>query len=211
MLDFTLLHDWYEQFEEGYKPTIIRGELYPDSSKSRYENTDANTNFRASLTAGIRKGDYIIASNNNMIYLLDWEVHLETNNAPSRALRCNFYLTIQRYTDPTIDERGYEIEDSGGYKTIVDAIPCNAYRYDGRPEFSASSSTPGITPNAYTILNVQYNEQTKLIHVDDRFIWGDDTYEIVDVSRVGLSIDSTSGCLTLRCRRDTGGLNYALR
>lgn len=207
VMDFTLLHDWYAQFEDGYEPTIIRGELYPDATKSRYENTDSNMNFRASLSSGIHKGDMIIASNNQQPYLLDWEVHLESNNAPSRALRCNFYLSISRYMDDVVDERGYVIEEKGWTK-IVDAIPCNAYRYDGRPEFSAASGTPGITANAYTILSVQYNDQTKLIRVDDTFQWGDDTYEIVDVSRVGLALDDERGCLTLRCRHTAGGFSY---
>lgn len=53
--DYILVSDWYAQADENYKPTVIRGEIYPDATKSRYENTDNNLNFRASLSSGIKK------------------------------------------------------------------------------------------------------------------------------------------------------------
>ena len=206
-MDFTLLHSWYDQYKDGYEPTTIRGELYPDSTKSRYENTDANMNIRCSLDSGIQKGDMVIASNDNRVYLLDWEVYAETNNRPSRALRCNMLLTIKRFVDEVTDDRGYLIQEAG-VQTIVDALPVNAYRYDGRPEYSVSSGTPGIAPNALTLMTVQYNEQTMHIHDNDEFIWANDTYRVIDVSRVGLDVNETRGCLTLRCQKKAGGLHY---
>lgn len=204
VMDFVVYHDWYDQFENGYKEKIVRGELYPDTSKSRYTNTDNNMNIRCAVCSDIRKGD-IIVDENNATYLLDWEVHLQSNNAPSRALRCNIMLTIKRYRAEETDEDGYLIKEEG-WDTIVDNLPSNAYRYDGRPEYSAVAATPGITPNALTLMTVQYNKQSKNIRIGDRFVWGNDTYEVVDISRIGLSLDGTQGCLTLQAKKAAGGI-----
>lgn len=204
VMDFVLLHDWYEQFEPEYEETIIRGELYPDATKSRYQNTDNNQNFRASVTSGIRKGDMVI-SEDHRIYLLDWGVELEVNNAPSRALRCNMKLTVKRKHPEIVDDRGYLIEEAGEY-AVVDALPCNAYRYDGRPEYSAISGTPGVSPNALTLLTIQYNPCTAELKIDDEFKWGNEWYQIVDINRIGVDIEETNGTLVLQAKKKSGGL-----
>lgn len=109
VMDFTLLSDWYDQFKEDYEEHIIRGELYADTSKSRYSNTDNNLNIRCDVASGIKKGDMLIASNNGDVFILDWEVALQSNNAPSRAVRCNFNLTVERYMPEVTDQYGYLI------------------------------------------------------------------------------------------------------
>ena len=206
VMDFELIPDWYMKFEEGYEPHYIRGEIYPDSTKSRYENTDNNMNFRADIRSGIKKGDMIIQPDKT-IFLLDWFVALQSNNAPSRAVRCNMILNIKRYSEGEFDEDGYRSE-MPGWKTIVDRLPVNAYHYDGRPEYSAVSGTPGISPNALTILSVQYNHQTKNIRVGDRFVWGDDTHEVIDINRVGLDIKQRFGTLKIQAKKVAGGYDY---
>ena len=202
--DFELLTNWYNQFDDNYEPHIIRGEIYPDSTKSRYENTDNLMNFRASVTSGIKKGDMVIQHNSGKVFVLDWEISLETNNAPSRALRCNMNLTIKRRVPETVDEYGYLVEEAGE-RTIVDALPCNAYRYDGRPEFSSIVGTAGISANALTIVTAQYNPQTDDIRIDDKFVWGYETYVIVDIDLFGLSRDGTSGTLRMMAKKEAGG------
>lgn len=201
--DFTLLTNWYAQEADGYEPVTIRGEIYPDSTKSRYQNTDHNMNFRASLSSGIKKGDMLIGPDGT-IYLLDWEISPQPNNAPSRALRCNAVLEFKRYHPEITDELAYLIEPEG-FSTIAKPIPVNAYRYDGRPEYSARASTPGVIPSALTIVSVQYNEQTRHIRDDDEFIWGDDTYVVIDVNRATMRIDGQSGVLTIQARKKSGG------
>lgn len=221
-MDFEILKNWYDKFEDGYEPQYVRGEIYPDSTKSRYENTDNNMNIRCSVSSGIRKGDMLIEPDGN-IYILDWEVHLQSNNAPSRALRCNMLLTIFRDAHAEVDEEGYLIDDEGyviaGEKyaqgveakrdIIVNELPANAYRYDGRPEYSAISGTPGVTPNALTLLTVQYNPYTDKIRESDKFIWGPETYEIIDISRVGTDVHDDAGTLKIQARKAAGGINYA--
>ena len=220
VMDFEVIPDWYMKFREDYEPRYIRGEIYPDSTKSRYENTDNNMNFRASVTSGIKKGDMLVEPDGT-IYILDWDVHLESNNAPSRALRCNMFLTVERYADAEVDDDGYVIDDlgfvvsgetfdhgnEGTYEKIVNHLPANAYRYDGRPEFVAVSATPGAIANALTLMTVQYNEQTKNIHIGDTFTWDRETYEIVDVNRVGIDLHGRYGTLKLQAKKQAGGLH----
>lgn len=206
-MDFELLHCWYDRQEDSYEPTYIRGEIYPDSTKSRYENTDNNMNLRCSVTSGIRKGDMVVEPDGT-VYILDWDVHLESNNAPTRALRCNMLLTIKRFQEAETDELGYVINGSkDGFVDIVPEIPCNAYRYDGRPEDVTVSGTPGQTVNALTLFTVQYNDHTKNIHIDDEFQWGDETYYIVDINRVGINIGGQFGTLKIQAKKKPGGLH----
>lgn len=233
-MDFELLHNWYDRADDNYVPTYIRGEIYPDSTKSRYENTDNNMNIRCSKTSGIRKGDMVIEPDGT-IYILDWDVHLESNNAPSRAVRCNMILKVVRFKDTVevnestvveedgtlIDENGFVIEQQNDEEseehqqtylaeqteTIVPDIPCNAYRYDGRPEYVTVSGTPGTIPNALTLMTVQYNDYTKNIKINDEFDWGNETYRIIDINMVGVDILKRYGTLKLQVKKKEGGLH----
>ena len=206
VMDFTLLSDWYDQFKEDYEEYIIRGELYADTSKSRYSNTDNNMNIRCDVNSGIKKGDMLIASNNGDVFILDWEVALQSNNAPSRAVRCNFNLTVERYMPEVTDQYGYLIEPEGN-KTIVDALPANAYFYDGRnASYYAANSNPGISPEVNALITVQFNSQTKNLKVDDEFVWGNDRYIITDISYVGVNRAGTSGTLALQSLQKPGGI-----
>ena len=163
-------------------------------------------NIRCDIASGIRKGDMVIASNNNDIYLLDWEVALQSNNAPSRALRCNMNLDISRYRPETTDARGMLIEKEG-YDKIVDMLPANAYFYDGRnASYYAASGQPGTTPEVVALVTLQYNNQTKNIRVGDEFVWGRDIFRITDISVAGLNRAGTSGCLVLQSMQKPGGI-----
>ena len=129
-------------------------------------------------------------------------------------------LTVQRFQEAEVDDLGYVIgggynvsgegsyPEQGDWVNIVNKLPCNAYRYDGRPEFVAVSGTPGAIANALTLITVQFNEQTKLIHISDTFFWGNETYEIVDVSYVGIDISETHGTLKLQAKKKAGGMKW---
>lgn len=204
VMNFELIEDWYAPKEDPkYRRKTVRGELYPDSTKSRYEDTDNNMNIRCSLTSGIKKGDIMIPSNRFEIFVLDWEVAPESNNLPSRALRCNMYMNVRRWRPEETDVLGYLIAEEG-WETICEDMPANAYRYDGRPEYSAVYGTPGIAANALTILTVQYNRYTKNIRTDDRFTWGNEEYTIIDVNNVGVGLDE-KGTLKIQARKTAGG------
>lgn len=208
-MDFEILKNWYDRLEDDYEPKYVRGEIYPDSTKSRYENTDNNMNIRCSVTSGIKKGNMLIQPDGT-VFVLDWEVALQSNNAPSRALRCNMNLNVKRYiiNEGQYDDEGYLIHDrEDGWIEICKPIPCNAYRYDGRPEYSIISGTPGAVSNALTLLTVQFNNMTENIHEDDVFDWGNETYRIVDVSRVGVALNEEWGTLKIQARKAEGGLH----
>ena len=220
VMDFEVVRNWYDRQKDDYRPRYVRGEIYPDSTKSRYENTDNNMNIRCSVTSGIRKGDMMIEPDGN-VYILDWAIHLESNNAPSRALRCNLMLSVYEYEDAQVDDEGYLIDDegyvisSGAQDTtaetkkhyIVKDLPANAYRYDGRPEYVAVSGTPGTTAGVLSLMTVQFNEHTKNIKIGNFFDWGGNTYEVVDVDGVGVDITESYGTLKLQAKRAAGGLH----
>ena len=179
-------------------------EIYPDSSKSRYTNMDNMMNVRAAVDSGIKKGDMVIAPDGT-VYLLDWAVALQSNNAPSRALRCTMLLSMMRYHEEETDELGYLIAEEG-YMPLFDELPANVYRYDGRPEYSAISGTPGIAPDALTIVTIQYNDLTKQIRADDKFIWAGESYVVIDVNYSGVHYLTDSGIIVLQCKKVPGGL-----
>lgn len=210
VMNFEVLKCWYDKFKDDYYPQYVRGEIYPDSTKSRYENTDNNMNIRCSVSSGIQKGDILIQPDGT-IFILDWEVALQSNNAPSRALRCNMTLHVKRFHDSIegqYDDDGFLMHDrEDPWEEIVPPIPCNAYRYDGRPEYTIVSGTPGAVPGALTLMTVQYNDWTKNIHVDDLFDWGGETYRIVDVNRVGIHLSEQWGTIKLQAKKAEGGLH----
>ena len=215
--DFTAYRDWFARLEEDYEPYVIRGEIYPDTTKSRYEDTDNNLNIRFSKSADILKGDYIEDSH-GVIYLLDWEIAPESNNKASRAVRCNLNMEVRRFRnnpinadgDVLVDEMGYVIEtpstpeDTVDYDVIVPGVPVNAYHYDGRPEYSVIAASPGVVPNNLVILNVQYNSHTANIKLDDYFHWGDSDYVIMDVNYVGMNMFSNTGVLKIQAKKKAG-------
>lgn len=204
VMDFELLPNWFSKEQEEYEPEFIRMEIYPDSSKSRYTNTDNFMNVRAAVDSGIKKGDMIVAPDGT-VYLLDWEVALQSNNAPSRALRCNMLLSMMRYQEEQTDEQGYLIAEEG-YVPLFENLPVNVYRYDGRPEFSAISGTPGISPDALTIVTIQYNEKTKHVKPDDKFIWAGETYVVIDANHSGVHFLHNAGVIVLQCKKVAGDL-----
>lgn len=206
VMDFTMLKNWYDQFEEDYEPSIIRGEFYQAAAKSRYSNTDNEVDLRCDVTSGVQKGDMLIASNNNDIYIVDWEVTLQTNNAPTRGLRCNFTLNAERYTKEIVDAKGYLVQEEG-WTTIVDQLPVNGYFYDGRaPSYYAANGNPGVTPEVNALITTQFNPKTKQLKVNDEFTWGNDRYIIVDVSYGGVNLTQTSGTLFLQALQKPGGI-----
>lgn len=203
-MDFVIHKDWFAQFEDGYEERTIRGEIYPDSTKSRYANMDNYMNIRADVDSGIRKGDMLVDPN-GVIYLLNWEVALQSNNAPSRALRCNMHLTVYRHQEEVVDEYGFEIEPEQDV-VLVDRLPANAYRYDGRPEYTAVSGTPGMTPDALTIVSIQYNDKTKIIKENDKFIWANEEYMVVDINYTDVNEMNNSGVMIIQAKKAPGGI-----
>lgn len=196
--DYQWIQDWFHQED----CPLIRGELYANSSKSRYANTDNALNFRTNRRNAIRKGDMLV-NPFGVIYVLDWTVTPESNNMPSRALLCNTTLSFLRFRNERTDERGYLI-DPEGWDVIVPPIPVNIYRYEGRPEFVATDGQAGINPNALTMLTLQYNDVTKVLRVGDMFDYAHARYEVIDVDYAGVD-NYKSGTILLQSKKTAGG------
>lgn len=206
VMSFVHLHNWYDQEKIDYEEKTVRGEIYPDATKSRYANTDNNLNIRFSRSSDVEAGDMIIDPD-GIIYLLDWEVPPQPNNKMSRALRCNCRFTFTRYQPEVTNAKGYLISKEG--RTIIaENMPCNSYRYDGRPEFSAISYTPGVIPNALSLFSVQLNDHTKDLRIGDEFLWINEEYVIIDVSYAGTDVYNDRGVLKIQAKKKAGGLNY---
>lgn len=203
VMDFEVIRNWPDKAKSDYSPRYVRGELYPDSTKSRYEDTDNNMNIRFSVSADVDKGDIVI-DENGRVYVLDWGINPEHNNRASRAVVCNLKMNAYRWVDDQVDELGYVVVPAHN-ETIVQDTPINAYRYDGRPEFSIFAGVPGLVPNALTIMTVQYNEQTKNLRADDKFVWGTDEYVIIDINWVGYDFNTEHGTLKIQAKKTAGG------
>lgn len=198
VMDWKLYHNWYHPEDM----TIIRGIIYPASVKSRYENTDNQSNFRAGNSSGIRCGDILI-DENGIYYLLDWKVDRQPNNRASRATECNIMLTVYRHVDETVDDMGMLVEEAHD-EIIVDSLPSNISRSEYRIEYSILNTSPGMSPNTIAIVYVQVNEYTKQIRVGDEFDWNGESSVIVDIDPVDMDIDGQHGVLKLQARKLPG-------
>lgn len=201
--DVQLIKDWYAIESEDYTPTIIRAEIYPDSSKSRYINTDLSLNVRFSKDADVKQGDYIKVDDD--IFILNWHVFKMSNNKPSRLQYCNTRLTFTKFQDAIVDNRGL-ITQPAGRVNIAENIPANVYRYDGRPEWSVNRSAPGVNADAQTMLCIQYNQKTANIRAWDQFIWGGVEYVVADVHYTGMNPNLNDGMLSLQAKKKAGGV-----
>ena len=54
---------------------------------------------------------------------------------------------------------------------------------------------------------MQFNDKTKNIHINDEFKWGDETYRIIDINRIGIDIFEEYGTLKLQARKKAGGID----
>lgn len=194
-----IYHDWYnqEQFEEH------RVEIYPDSTMSRYENSDSVANMRFKKSAlSVDKGDMVLDPN-GMLYVLDWKVLPESNNRRTRGRKCNHLLTITRRIPEVVDQYGMLVTEEHD-ETVVNQMPCNTYLYQGRPDYSASANTPGTTNSDILVTTIQFNDTTDNIRVGDEYIYGYQKYRIVDIQYVGVDLDG-KGVMTLQSKVVAGG------
>jgi hypothetical protein len=54
-------------------------------------------------------------------------------------------------------------------------------------------------------LTIQTNEKTKQIRPDDKFVWGNETYVVIDVSYAGVNEIHNTGTLVLQAKKVAGG------
>lgn len=197
-----------EVYEDYYESTAkkARVELYPESSKSRYDNSDARINARFKSTDTFIDKGVMIKDNLGKWYVVDWRVQPQTDNRATRALYCNEAFTFYRDMDEEVDDRGIVIREEHA-EIITDDCPCNIFLYDGRPEYSANSSAPGTVSNNLAIITIQFNSQTKDIRIDDYLKFGIDMYSVINVSYSGVenyNDGGDKGILVIQCKKVPG-------
>lgn len=201
---FELVRNWYAINEEGYEPIYLRGQQTPIDWKSKIGNSDMSTNFKVTHDIPIHKGDMVIREDGT-IYLLTWNVTSHANNQATQTVECNATTEFTRHFDDITDEEGYLVEE-GGYKVIVPPIPISHAEYAGRPDFSSASGQPGMHADHLITVSLQYNDTTKKINLDDRFMIGEFTYRVINVSIAEVNIDKEYGVLILNAKRVAGGV-----
>lgn len=128
-------------------------------------------------------------------------------------MQCNDYVTVTRDHRDAVDEYGFVIEDESpferdehGRDIIAKNIPINHSEYAGRPEYSISQNQPGVTANNLINIQVQWNDVTRHIQINDTIVICNVTYTIQNVYTAEVNMDKTHGCLYMQARREPGGV-----
>lgn len=200
--DFTLYKDWYDKNNPKFEPPMFRAEFFPINWKSKVGNSDLNYNFYTDTHQDVHKGDIVVCEDGT-IHMLNWEIQQYINAKTTQAIACNHMLEVYREIEAKADSRGYKVTDAHR-ETIAPSIPCVMSEYAGRPDFQVAQNSPGIHADMLTIADVQYNENTDRIRIDDQFEWGYFTYRVIGIDQSQLNIDRTMGILRLYARRVAG-------
>ena len=166
--DFELIRDWYRRDAVARSPVYLRAMYFPINWKSKIGNSDANANFKTSYDVMLQKGDIVIRQDDGTIYMLNWQVQHLPNNQTTQAINCNAMLEFTRHIDEEIDAKGFLISEAHE-QVIAPLIPCVYAEYAGRPDYSASYNTPGITADHLLTVQVQWNSHTRDLRVGDEF------------------------------------------
>ena len=103
-----------------------------------------------------------------------------------------------------IDDQGYLVEPAKE-DAFIDEMPVCVYQYDGRPDYQASYNTPGISPDALIIVDLQFNAETEKIKINDEFYWGDSKCRVININLSGVNIARDAGMLQMHARYVSGG------
>ena len=162
-----------------------------------------STNFKVTHEIPIYKGDLVVRED-GVIFLLNWNIQNHPNNQATQSIECNSYIEIVRDSPEETDEDGFLIHEAGK-EIIVPSMPCIHSLYAGRPDYAMAQGQPGINADHLMTVQLQWNERTKNVRVNDTFEMGAYTYRVVDVSISQVNIDRTYGVLDLNAKRVAGG------
>ena len=196
---FELIPDWYSKSGRKY----IRAAQTAIDWKSKIGNSDMSTNFKVAKDESIRKGD-MVTREDGVVYILNWNVQNHPENWATQSTECNASIEFTRNIPDKTDARGMQVVPAHT-EIIAPAIPCIHAEYAGRPDFAAAQGMPGVHGDHLITINLQWNDKTKEIRIDDEFVLGTYTYRVVNVSIAEVQIDQKYGVLTLNARRVAGG------
>lgn len=197
---FELIPDWYDRKDHVY----VRAAQTPIDWKSKIGNSDMSTNFKVAKDDTIRKGDMAIRED-GIIYILNWNIQNNPENWATQSTECNASIEITRKVPDKTDDMGMLIVPAHT-EIIAPSIPCIHTEYAGRPDYAAAPGTPGINADHLITVNLQWNDHTKNILLNDEFTLGVFTYRVVNISIAEVQMDQKYGILTLNAKRVAGGV-----
>lgn len=201
---FELIRDWTLRGTEGYEPIFLRAELFPINWKSNFANADHVMNFKTDLRTVVTKGDIVIRDDGQLRHL-NWKVERHINDQSTQAQECNLMMTVKRRVDDKVDNKtGYLIEKASD-QVIISNHPCAIYQYDGRPYYDVNFNSPGVTADALTMFQIQWNSGTSQLRISDEFYWFVDRYRIINLDYSGINIGGEHGILKAHARKVVGG------
>lgn len=201
---FEVVRNWYDRDTTEYKPEFIRASYFAIDWKSKIGNSDMGSNFYTNTTVDIKKGDIVIREDGE-VYLLDWKVQRGPNVQKTQAKDCNVMLEIYRDIPAKVDSRGY-VSEEARMECLVPPIPCVWTTHAGRPDYTISYNTPGLHADNLFDGWVQWNPITQLIQIGDTFVWGHESFRIVNLHLSEVDTDGEFGLLNLNARRVAGGV-----
>lgn len=205
---FELVGDWYDRDKPDYSPKYIRATAFSINWKSKMNNADNADNFKTNYEHICKKGDYVVEQGNpENVLIFNWRVARNPNNQATQAQICNLNLVVERDVPEVIDSDAMLVT-AATKETIVPAIPALAYIYEGRPDYVITNNTPGVIPDHIVVLQVQYNDKTKMVKTGDEFEWGDYRYRIVNKDPSQVQRNGESGILTFQAKKIAGSAQY---
>ena len=128
------------------------------------------------------------------------------NNQATQAQICNLKLTLVRHVQAQADERGF-MQVPAHDEYVLYEHPATFSPYAGRPDYIATANVPGINADSLMSGQIQFNEQTKKMTINDEFEYGGFTYRLINVDWAEVNYDNTAGIINFNCKRVAGGMN----
>ena len=200
---FRLIRDW-ARYQPDDESTFewLRATYYPIDWKSKMGNSDMSQNIKTDFRTLIRKGDILLREDGQPL-MLNWNVQKHINNQATQAVECNHYLTLYRYRPDKTDGRGFLIQEAGE-DVIIEHMPVCITDYAGRPDYASAIGIPGIQADMLTTGQIQVNDLTKTIRINDEYEYGGFRYRIINISWPEVSIDGTYGIINFNAKRVAG-------
>lgn len=201
---FEVVSDWTKRADPDYEKRFLRAEMYPINWKSNFANADYTMNFKTDLRVVVQKGDLVIRED-GQIRLLNWKVERHINDQSTQAQECNLLLDIKRQMPEEVSPTTGMLVKEAYEKAVATQQPCSIFQYDGRPSYDMNTNAAGIAPDAITMLQVQWNPETRAIRIGDEFDWFVDRYRIINIDYGGIDVSQTSGVLKMHAKKVAGG------
>jgi hypothetical protein len=164
--------------------------------------SDSTYAIEASLSSGIKKGDYLTDPDNNT-YLINWFPDKTINCLVSQIQLCNAELDFERFQNLVYDYEG-NVSTPCSYITIAGDVKGYFYRY-GMGLYDSTTTQIGVPPSQKIVIGIQYNSVTSLIQIADEFTLNNINYVIIDVDYSQINTAGDYGIFIIHAQVLEGG------